>query len=246
MKKFTGRRFMTGDSVKAEQPELRSPGLVGRKTRRPAIAILAQRFLRAFLQMHLPEGSTARKGLIVASSRLENIAPVLESLATLYPGVNFHILADDRDGRKLQKMWPDLHIEVYRLALPREEKFHLLSALQEEQYDLAVVLLGGEAGYDFLKMLALFSGAKVVQARTEFGASFPIIIGRLRTILRYLIWRSKQEPLLAIYTRSKFSSVRSALGYGIVLYRVIPLLRSARKMKDRKNPFMVEKRERAS
>lgn len=193
--------------------------------------------LTSFFRTRVPDDAAFRSGLIMASSTVENASHMVEVLLAGFPQVRFHILADDRSGYQLQARWPEQDIQVYPIAAGRQEKLALLAGLQEQEYDFCALLFGGDAQYDFLKGLGIFSGARYLRVWTETDATFYFMVRHIRPILRYLIWRSKQEPKPGAYTASRFPSLGSAVGYVICLVRVLPMLRAARQMRGMKNPF---------
>jgi hypothetical protein len=194
---------------------------------------------KPILRVHFPDESSFRKGVIIGSSTFEKVNHLIEHSVNRYPMIHFRILVDDRNGANIAERWPNLDVKIFNRAIGRKEKFELITSLMNEHYDVCMILGAGDLHYDFLRGVGLISGAGYIKVFNELFSSFYCTAGQLDAILTHLLWRSKHLPI-SENTNVKIPLFRTGIGYLVSWIRVIPMLQSAHRLKNAKNPFLEE------
>ena len=217
------------NSSTAPQPSERLPGP----------SHLIARIIRPFFKTRLPDEAAFRRGLIIGSSTFNNVDRLLARAAEQYPTIQFTVLVDDRNEARVKENWPEMDVRAFHKAIGRQEKLALIRELIHEQYDVCFILGAGDLHYDFLRGMGMVSGAGYIKVYNELLSPFYFMLGQWKAILRHLLWRSKHQPASDIvHVRIPF--YRTGVGFLIAFIRVIPMIRSANRLKASKNPFFEE------
>jgi SAM-dependent methyltransferase len=192
-----------------------------RKLLWPLIGIY--RVIRPFWKLHNPPEGRFRRALIVGSASKALVFKVTESLLRRFPYVQVTVLGRDDLQDELRKQWPQLEVVAINRIEYKKNPLLLLRELWQRDFDLAVTVLSGEAGFYKYKFAGFLSGACYLMIYNENIDSFYWMLGKSRAVIQHLLWRLKSGQL-RLNLKYWLSYILAPIGYLVIFIRVLPML----------------------
>jgi SAM-dependent methyltransferase len=192
-----------------------------RKLLWPLIGIY--RVIRPFWKLHNPPEGRFRRALIVGSASKALVFKVTESLLRRFPYVQVTVLGRDDLQDELRKQWPQLEVVAINRIEYKKNPLLLLRELWQRDFDLAVTVLSGEAGFYKYKFAGFLSGACYLMIYNENIDSFYWMLGKSRAVIQHLLWRLKLGQL-RLNLKYWLSYILAPIGYLVIFIKVLPRL----------------------
>jgi SAM-dependent methyltransferase len=192
-----------------------------RKLLWPLIGIY--RVIRPFWKLHNPPEGRFRRALIVGSASKALVFKVTESLLRRFPYMQVTVLGRDDLQDELRKQWPQLEVVAINRIEYKKNPLLLLRELWQRDFDLAVTVLSGEAGFYKYKFAGFLSGACYLMIYNENIDSFYWMLGESRAVIQHLLWRLKLGQL-RLNLKYWLSYVLAPIGYLVIFIKVLPRL----------------------
>jgi SAM-dependent methyltransferase len=192
-----------------------------RKLLWPLIGIY--RVTRPFWKLHNPPEGRFRRALIVGSASKALVFKVTESLLRRFPYVQVTVLGRDDLQDELRKQWPQLEVVAINRIEYKKNPLLLLRELWQRDFDLAVTVLSGEAGFYKYKFAGFLSGACYLMIYNENIDSFYWMLGKSRAVIQHLLWRLKLGQL-RLNLKYWLSYILAPIGYLVIFIKVLPRL----------------------
>jgi len=192
-----------------------------RKLLWPLIGIY--RVIRPFWKLHNPPEGRFRRALIVGSASKALVFKVTESLLRRFPYMQVTVLGRDDLQGELRKQWPQLEVVAINRIEYKKNPLLLLRELWQRDFDLAVTVLSGEAGFYKYKFAGFLSGACYLMIYNENIDSFYWMLGKSRAVIQHLLWRLKLGQL-RLNLKYWLSYILAPIGYLVIFIKVLPRL----------------------
>jgi SAM-dependent methyltransferase len=194
---------------------------ISRKLFWPLIGIY--HVIRPFWKLRNPPEGYFRRVLIVGSASKSLVFKVTESLLRRFPYVRVTVLVRDDLQDELRERWPLLETVAINKIEYKRNPLMLLRELWHRDFDLAVMILSGEAGFYKYKIAGFLSGACYLMIYNENIDSFYCMLGQSGTVIQHLLWRLKLGKL-RLNLRWWLSYILAPVGYLVVFVEVLPKL----------------------
>jgi SAM-dependent methyltransferase len=179
--------------------------------------------IRPFWKLRNPPEGYFRRVLIVGSASKSLVFKITESLLRRFPYVRVTVLVRDDLQDELRERWPLLETVAINKIEYKRNPLMLLRELWHRDFDLAVMILSGEAGFYKYKIAGFLSGACYLMIYNENIDSFYCMLGQSGTVIQHLLWRLKLGKL-RLNLRWWLSYILAPVGYLVVFVEVLPKL----------------------